>query len=160
MKKLIIINGTTGVGKTSVGKLLFKSLPHSTFLDGDDVWQINPFVVNEKTTEMVHQNIAFVLRNYLKSDYENIIFVWVLHKQEIIDRLLKDLSELNFELHIFTLIADEKVLLERFKKDSNNSRNETIIINRLKASLKLNTNKIDCTHLTIAEIKDKILAEI
>ena len=34
MKKLIIINGTMGVGKTSVGQLLNESIPNSAFIDG------------------------------------------------------------------------------------------------------------------------------
>ena len=45
MVKLIIINGAPGAGKSVVGNLLFSRLDNSTFLDGDDVWRINPFEV-------------------------------------------------------------------------------------------------------------------
>lgn len=157
MKKLIIINGTTGIGKTSVGRLLFKSLDKSTFLDGDDVWQIHPFVVNEETKEMVHKNIAYTLRTYLQSSYENIIFVWVLHQQEIIDRIVNDLSGIEYKLYIFTLIVDEKILLDRLKSDIDNPRDQQIALDRLKSSLKLNTTKIDCSYLSPNEVVDKIL---
>jgi len=157
VKKLIIINGTTGVGKTSVGRLLFKSLSKSTFLDGDDVWQIHPFVVNEETKEMVHKNIAYILRTYLQSSYENIIFVWVLHQQEIIDLIVNGLSGIKYKLYIFTLIVDEKILLDRIKSDKNNPRDQQIALDRLRSSLKLNTTKIDSSHLSPNEVVDKIL---
>ncbi len=35
MKKIIIINGPMGVGKTTIGKLLCNKLNKSAFLDGD-----------------------------------------------------------------------------------------------------------------------------
>ncbi len=35
MKKLILINGTMGVGKTATSNALLQLLPQSVFLDGD-----------------------------------------------------------------------------------------------------------------------------
>ena len=43
MKKLYIIGGTMGVGKTSVCQQLKASLINSVFLDGDWCWDANPF---------------------------------------------------------------------------------------------------------------------
>lgn len=41
MKRLIIINGTMGVGKSSVGQSLNKSIPNSAFIDGDWCCKVN-----------------------------------------------------------------------------------------------------------------------
>lgn len=41
MKRLIIINGTMGVGKSSVGQLLNKTIPNSAFVDGDWCCKVN-----------------------------------------------------------------------------------------------------------------------
>lgn len=160
MKNLIIINGAPGVGKTTVGKLLFQSLPRSIFLDGDDVWQINPFVVNDETKTMVQANIVYCLKTFLQSSYENIIFVWVLHQQSIIDDIIRHLSGLEFKLSIFTLIVDETTLINRLNSDKNSHRRPEIALDRLKQSLKLNTTKIDCSYLSPVEIKNIILTSL
>ena len=77
MTKLIIINGAPGVGKSAVANLLFSKLNNSAFLNGDDVWRIDPFEVNEITKNPVEDNIAYVLRNYIKAQYECVILSWV-----------------------------------------------------------------------------------
>ena len=100
LTRLIIINGAPGVGKSTVGNLLFSRLNNSAILDGDDVWRINPFKVTDVTRDIVEQNITFVLGNYMKSNYEHVILTWVLHRQSIIDSLLKGLEDLHFHLQI------------------------------------------------------------
>lgn len=44
MKKLYIIGGTMGVGKTTVCNILKKRLDMCVMLDGDWCWDINPFI--------------------------------------------------------------------------------------------------------------------
>ena len=157
MVKLIIINGAPGVGKSVVGNLLFSRLDNSTFLDGDDVWRINPFEVNEITKGLVEENIASVLRNYIEAQYEYVILTWVLHQQSIIDNLLSKLNDLKFNTRIFTLIADEEVLLERLKLNKTSKTDPDIALDRLKQSLKLTTEKIDTSSLKPGNVVDKIL---
>ena len=60
MKKLIIINGTMGVGKSTVSELLLKETENS-ISDSDRCWNMNPFTVNEENIEMVLKNIIFLL---------------------------------------------------------------------------------------------------
>ena len=43
MKRLILIGGPMGVGKTAVGRALRNQIPNSVFLDGDWCWDANPF---------------------------------------------------------------------------------------------------------------------
>ena len=61
MKKLIIINGIMGAGKSTVNDLLLKETANSIYLDGDWCWNMNPFTVNEENIEMVLKNIIFLL---------------------------------------------------------------------------------------------------
>ena len=65
MKKLIIINGTMGVGKTTTCLELQKLIPKNVFLDGDWCWNMNPFVVNHETKTMVISNIVFLIDNFI-----------------------------------------------------------------------------------------------
>ncbi len=65
MKKIYIIGGTMGVGKTAVCQELKKMLPASVFLDGDWCWDMHPFQVNDETKRMVLQNIVFLLNQFI-----------------------------------------------------------------------------------------------
>ena len=66
MKKLYLIGGPMGVGKTAVGQALKRMLPNSVFLDGDWCWDANPFQVTEETKAMVMDNICHLLNNFLR----------------------------------------------------------------------------------------------
>ena len=89
MKNLIIVGGTAGVGKTTTCRELQKILPRNVFLDGDWCWDMRPFLVTGETKKMVESNIAHLLNNFLDcSEFENVIFCWVLHQQKSHRRLL------------------------------------------------------------------------
>ena len=160
MPKLIIINGAPGVGKSTVARLVFARLPNAAFLDGDDVWQINPFEVTERTKAIVQRNIPFVLRGYLEAGYDYVILAWVMHQQVIIDWLLKQLQDLDFGLRVFTLIAEEETAQARWRESSGQQGTSKVVSDRLRQSLGLNTTKIDTTHLTPAQVAEAVLAAI
>lgn len=89
MKKLIIVSGTMGVGKSATCRLLYKMAPRSVWLDGDWCWLMNPWDTCEENREMVMNNISVLLRSYLSnSTFDNVIFSWVLHRKEVIEDLL------------------------------------------------------------------------
>lgn len=89
MKKLYLIGGPMGVGKTAASRALQARLSNCVFLDGDWCWDMRPFQVTEETRAMVLDNICHVLNNFLRcSVYEAAIFCWVMHERDIIDRIL------------------------------------------------------------------------
>ena len=117
MKNLYIIGGTMGVGKTTVSRLLMKKLPNSVFLDGDWCWDSSPFVVTSETKAMVIDNICHLLNNFLHcSAYENVIFCWVMHQQDIIDDILKELDTSNCCVYTISLTSDEYALTNRLQE--------------------------------------------
>lgn len=117
MKKLIFVCGTMGVGKTTACRELQKLLAHNVFLDGDWCWDARPFVVNDRTRELVQDNIAHMLNNFIACpDYENVIFCWVMHQQSIIDELRRRLSG-EYELHVFALVCAQAELKRRIDAD-------------------------------------------
>lgn len=162
MKKLYMIGGTMGVGKTTVSQQLNKELPKSVFLDGDWCWYADPFQVTEETRAMVVDNICHTLNNFIAcTAYENIVFCWVMHEQTIIDSILERLDLAHCDAKCFSLLADETELRKRLTKDLEKGiRTEEVIpdsIARIPRYLALNTIKINTNHKDVQTIVDEIM---
>ncbi len=163
MKTLFLIGGTMGVGKTAVCQQMKSLLNNSVFLDGDWCWDARSFQVTDETKIMVMDNICYLLNNFIHcSAYENIIFCWVMHRQDIIDSLLERLDTQQCNVKLISLICDENTLKNRLKKDIDNGiRSADIVdrsIGRLPLYQELNTIKIDTTHKSIRTVAKEIIA--
>ncbi len=163
MKKLYFIGGTMGIGKTTVCQQLKQDLENSVFLDGDWCWNASPFQVTEETKEMVLDNICYLLNNFLNcSAYENVIFCWVMHQQNIIDFIIERLNVKNCDLKLISLVADEKTLRERLNFDVKRGvRSHDVVqrsVERIPLYQSLNTIKIDTCNKTVQMISDEIKA--
>lgn len=118
MKDLIFINGTMGSGKSTVSRALLKILPRTAFLDGDWCWTMQPSIVTDETRAMVLDNVRHVLRNFLLcSEFQHVLFCWVMHQQGIMHSILKQLPLQNVRVHLFTLDISPEVLVQRLNKD-------------------------------------------
>ena len=161
MKRLYLIGGTMGVGKTTVCQKLKRMLPDSVFLDGDWCWDADPFQVTEETMAMVNDNICYMLNNFLRcSAYENVIFCWVMHQQEIIDGILARLDTSGCRVLTVSLTASEKTLRQRLAADVAAGVRQEDIIARSTARIPLydvlNTVKLSTDDKT----PDEIAAEL
>lgn len=162
MKKLYLIGGTMGVGKTTTSRILRNLLPNCAFLDGDWCWDMHPFQVTEETKAMVMDNIRHVLNNFLRcSAYENVVFCWVMHEQSIIDDILSGLRG-DFQLRSVSLICNEAALRKRLEKDVEAGLRAGDVVSRSIARLpmyaQLDTVKIDVSHCTPMEAAREIAA--
>ena len=161
MKKLIMIGGTMGVGKTTLCQALKKELNHCVFLDGDWCWDMHPFVVNDETKAMVMDNICYVLNNDIHChEYQNILFCWVMHKQSIIDELLSRLDTRDCEVYAISLVCSASTLKKQIKSDINKGiRTQDVLqrsLDRLDMYTHLNTILLDKTDLSMEETIIKI----
>lgn len=160
-KKLIIINGTMGVGKTTVCKELYARLENLIWLDGDWCWMMHPWKITDENKKMVMENIRFLLRSYLSnSSFEYIVFSWVIHRQEILDQLLAGLAGLEFELFKITLTCSELKLIHRLKEDKRSEGQISESVGRLHHYDQMDTMKIDTTCTTVAETADRIVKSV
>lgn len=160
-KKLIIVNGVMGVGKTTISKKLYKTLPNTFWLDGDWCWMMNPFIVNEENKRMVLENITFQLKNFLKnSSSEYVVFNWVIHSDEIMDDLLKLLDGLEFDLYKITLMCSKEKLIERIENDIRlglrDEANVSRSLEKFDLYAAMDTIKVDTTGKTIEMIVDEV----
>lgn len=118
LKRLILINGVMGAGKSSTTKELKRLMPPSVFLDGDWCWDMHPFMVNDETKLMVMRNASFLLNSYIEcSVFENIIFCWVMDKREIVLDLLGRLKMDGNRVYLFTIALSEAALTKRLAGD-------------------------------------------
>jgi len=161
MKNLIIVGGTAGVGKTTTCRELQKILPRNVFLDGDWCWDMHPFVVNGETIKMVEGNIVHLLNNFLNcSEFDNVIFCWVLHQQKILDDLIARLDHDGCTIHCFSLVCNEQALSERLSHDIAGGIREPDIIERSVPRIPLydalDTVKIDVSTISPADAAKRI----
>lgn len=162
MKKLYLIGGTMGIGKTTTCQVLKTKLDKSVFLDGDWCWDMHPFVVNKETKKLVLNNICALLNNDIKCNaFENINFCWVMHEQSIIDDLLSCLDLNGVKVIAISLVCQKEALEKRIQKDIDQGiRKPDVLarsVERLEMYQKLNTYKIDVSNKTIEEIVKEII---
>ncbi|NLM47506.1 MAG: AAA family ATPase [Epulopiscium sp.] len=164
MKKLYLIGGPMGIGKTTIGQLLKEKLNNAVFLDGDWCWDSSPFQVTEETKAMVMDNISYLLNNFIHcSAYENVIFCWVMHEQTIIDDLLARLDLQECDVKVISLVCTVEALTRRLNKDINAGIRKADVLERSLSRLPmyetLNTIKIDVSYSTPGEVADLIVLQ-
>ena len=157
MKHVYLIGGPMGIGKSTICNQLNQDLDHSVFLDGDWCWNMDPFVVNQDTKNMVLDNITHCLNNFIHTPgIENIIFCWVMHKQDIIDQIIQKLDTESVDIHLISLICEKEELIKRMLIDRRDNQTIRKSLQYLELYKDLDTQKIDVTTLDIQKTIDKI----
>lgn len=157
MKHVYLIGGPMGIGKSTICNQLNQDLDHSVFLDGDWCWNMDPFVVNQDTKNMVLDNITHCLNNFIHTPgIENIIFCWVMHKQDIIDKIVQELDTEGVDIHLISLICEKEELIKRMLIDRRDNQTIRKSLQYLELYKDLDTQKIDVTTLDVQKTIDKI----
>jgi len=71
--KLILIGGEAWTGKSTCAEILFNRLYNCAWLDGDDVWRVNPWSLDDPRLRTSDINMAFVLQTYLQAHFDYVI---------------------------------------------------------------------------------------
>lgn len=164
-KKLIVIIGPNGVGKSSVAKKLLARQPKSAFVDSDWCRVINPFPFTERTKETVTDNIYCLLRNYLRcKDIDYIIFTYGFHgeRKAIFDEVLHRLEKekINFECSMIILKCSLDENIRRMIEDGREeNRIQRGIDNTFHFYDRYDYPTIDTTELEIDQVAE-LIAEI
>lgn len=137
MKTLYFISGAMGVGKTTVCNILREKLPNSVLLEGDDCWTYtgNPSV--ERKSAVIKEIIESINILLVAGKYQNIIFCWVMHLQEIHEQILNSLNLDNCRALDISLTCSKNTLVERLEKDVLRGKRTPDVIERSIARLPL-----------------------
>jgi len=157
--KLILIGGEAWTGKSTCAAILFKHLYNSAWLDGDDVWRVNPWSLDDPRLRTSDINMAFVLQTYLQSKFAYVILSSiVLSDPSITTRILERINGVEYDLLSLTLLCDEATLTERARQRDDNTNPSFALLEATKALV--NTIKIDTANKKPEEIVDEMLSVI
>jgi energy-coupling factor transporter ATP-binding protein EcfA2 len=72
-RRLVIVVGQEGAGKSTVVRALRTCLEHGAVLDGEDVGQVHPWVYDEAFRDLHRRNVAAVVRNFWDAGYRTVV---------------------------------------------------------------------------------------
>jgi hypothetical protein len=100
----VMIGGAPWVGKSSCARVVFEGIDNSAWLDGDDVWRVNPFSVQDPRLRNSDANMSFVLQTYLLSPFDYVDFSSVvLTDQPISSGILNAINVPEYDIIFFML---------------------------------------------------------
>ena len=162
MKKLIVIVGPNGVGKSTTAMRMKEQYSKTAFVDSDWCRSINPFTLTDITKKTVIANLYCLLRNYLLCEEINtVIFTYSWHgeRKEIYDNLIKHLLNdgIEFQEIIIILKCSES---ENRKRALTDNRDIELIERGMKNTFsfydKFQYPCFDTTHMTVLQVVEQI----
>lgn len=163
MKKLILIIGHNGVGKTTTAEILLQKLSKCAYVDADWCHAINPFPFTDATKYAVSQNIYSLFKNYLVcEDIEYIIFPYGFHgeRKQIFEQVINKLREdsILFEACPIILKCCKEENIKRAIKDGRDmQRIERGIKNTFAFYEEYTYPNLDSTYLQPNQVAEKII---
>ena len=163
MKKLILVCGANGVGKSTACKALTKKLPKSAFIDSDYCRYMNPFSFTNEEINIVVSNISTMMINYFRcSSIENIIFQYGFHgvRKQIFASILNKITQNGIE-YLFCPIILFCELEENIRRMRNDYRDEERIQRAIEKTRSIygehDYPKIDTTLLSAEDTAERMV---
>ena len=118
MKKYIIVNGSPGAGKTTVGRKIAETIGRCAYIDGDFVIELHPHVDYKETYPMQKDNILHMSKNYYGfARCDVVVLSWAMG-EPLATELIADITAMGYDVQHFILTCDKEVLKDRWYKDS------------------------------------------
>jgi hypothetical protein len=157
--KLILIGGEAWTGKSTCAEMLFRRLHNSAWLDGDDVWRVNPWSLDDPRLRTSDVNMGFVLQTYLQSKFDYVILSSiVVSVPSITTRILGRIEGVEYDLVSFTLTCDEATLTERARRRDKAANPRFTVLEATRALV--DTIKIDTANRKPEDVVDEMLLAV
>jgi broad-specificity NMP kinase len=113
---IIIINGSLGVGKSSVADQLHCKFEKSVHLDGDCIGDVHPFeIYDDARIGYLYRTLELLVGFHQKNGYHNFVINYVFESSESLQELLNLLRQLDPVIHTYWLTCDETEQAERIR---------------------------------------------
>jgi broad-specificity NMP kinase len=113
---IIIINGSLGVGKTSVAEAIHYKFDKSVNLDGDYIGDVNPFeIYDDARIDHLYRTFAHLIAFHQENGYANFVINYVFESHTSLQELLDLLHPLDSDVHVFWLTCDREAQRERIQ---------------------------------------------
>ena len=159
MKKYIIINGTMGVGKSTIGRRIAELLGHTAYIDGDYVIELHPHVDEKETKPMQRDNIFHLSKNYYDFDKcDSVVLSWIMGEVGT-EMIITEISKMNFQVFHFVLTCNKEVLTERWYNDIVSDWRTDDNLNMAIQILDEFDKRTDCIFVDTSELSVNMVAE-
>lgn len=165
MRHLVLLGGSTGVGKTTTMKLLETRLAKTGFLDVDNVWRTTPDLAGYGRRKRVHEQVIETAKRYFDAGCETVVMSWVFAQSQLYQPVLDALMPVVDRITQLYLVAEERELLSRVTRrfeaeggDGDLQERLDYAISRSQLIEALEFPKIDVTALGAREVADRVAA--
>jgi chloramphenicol 3-O-phosphotransferase len=113
---IVIINGSVGVGKTSVGEELHWKFDKSIHLDGDCIGNVHPFEIYDYARiDHLYRTLALLIGFHQQNGYQNFVINYVFESADSLQDLLNLLLPLDDEIHTYWLTCEKNEQEKRIR---------------------------------------------
>ena len=165
---IIIINGSLGVGKTSIAEQLLWKLDRVVHLDGDHIGDVHPFeIYDNRRIDHLYRTLALLVGFHQQNGYNNFVINYVFESAGSLQALLDLLCPLDPSIHTFWLTCAEQEQARRIRKRGDNDMDWEL--NRFVELRNIQSKaaregfiglEVDTTALTPLEAAEKIWKDI
>lgn len=116
---IIWINGSFGVGKTTIAKKLNKKVKESIIYDPEEIGIFLTKILPKKEDFQDYElwrKFNYEILKYLNSKYQNIIVPMTITNVQYYNEIVGKLRQDNIKVESFILIASKNTLIERLNK--------------------------------------------
>lgn len=165
---IIIINGSLGVGKSTVAEEVHWKFEKSVNLDGDAIGDVHPFEIYDLARiDQLYHALALLVGFYRQNGYFNLVINYVFESPASLQDLLTLLRPLDPDIHTYWLTCDEQ---EQARRIHNRGRSalewelqrfiELQRIQQNAAQQGFLGKEVNTTHLTAEQVAEKIWEDI
>ena len=158
MKKVYILSGPPGVGRSTTSRELVKYFPNSAYISGDQVshmhvnGRVKPWESQEEN-RLIWDNILSLTENFLT--YDNTVVIDYVTFPHEAQRLYERLEDLNVEVMYIVLWAEKEILKLRDNERESEFRmgeRSLIVMEELRDSGLTEKHVLDTTNYAIDDL--------